>query len=482
MTPRRVVCASFRFLFAFLSPTRERSRGARGDFPLRASCFHGLRGPRSKGTAVSRGARADAFRIDSVSVLVRPLRNSWRMFEEVPSRALFPRAGVAGPTRRGPHAGPRRPLSSGSRESFPQPVCLGVGASTASQAQRILPTAGQAGGGKAGYKTATNEVCRGRSGRAHARGISESEPHGGLRTGSKQGRAGAPVLTFLSANRGERRFASGRGSVSKEGRDVTRAPVLASISRTPQASVSLSCLSEGRRGSAGVRVSVGQQKLGRGEGGGMHVMSAPGFSDVNHPSNCPPAREVEGGRERMARSAPSLTEFCITGGDRLEDVHPHPSICATERRRPWSLRPQALSERSESCHMGRQSLECLERRGCGAVSRTHKINPYSGTECVVVASRRGSAGARVSVGQHKLVRARGNREVSEVAGVNDQGQISKLMISRLEGHGLVQNTKAFINSRPLGVLSHNSRGAFLRSPSISLPSTESFLTRGVLSS
>ena len=110
----------------------------------------------------------------------------------------------------------------------------------------------------------------------------------------------------------------------------------------------------------------------------------------------------------------------------FSDVN-HPSICTTERRRPWSLRPQALSERSESCHTGRQSLECLERRGCGAVSRTHKINPYSGTECVVVASRRGSAGARVSVGQHKLVRARGNCEVSEVAGVNDQGQISRMI-------------------------------------------------------
>jgi hypothetical protein len=405
-------------------------------------------------------------RIVWVSVLVRPPHNPWRMFEEVPSRALFPRAGVAGPTRRGPHAGPRRPLFS---------------ASTASQAQRILPTAGQAGGGKAGYKTATNKVCRGRSDRAHARRTFESEPRRGLRTGSKQGRMGAPVLTFLSANRAERRFASGRGSVSKERRDVTRAPVLPSIttpqtastqtahapvpmsiSRTPQTSVTLSCLSEGRRGSAGVRVSVGQHKLGRGEGEGMHVMSVRGLI-------------------MMARSAPSLTQFGITGGDRLEDVHAHPSICTTERRRPWSLRPQALSERSESRYRGRQSLECLEGDGCRPVSRTLKINPYSGTECVVVASRRGSAGARVSVGQHKLVRARGNREVSEVAGVKDQGQISKLMISRLEGHGLVQNTKAFINSRALGVLSHNNRGAFVLSPSISLLSTESFLTRGGLS-
>ena len=56
----------------------------------------------------------------------------------------------------------------------------------------------------------------------------------------------------------------------------------------------------------------------------------------------------------------------------------------------------------------------------------------------LVASRRGSAGARVSVRQHKLVRAHGNREVSEVAGVSDQGQISRLMM-RLREQGLVEN-------------------------------------------
>ena len=146
------------------------------------------------------------------------------------------------------------------------------------------------------------------------------------------------------------------------------------------------------------------------------------------------ARGAEGARERPARSAPSLTQFGITGGDRLEDVHPHPSICTTERRRRWSLRPQALSERGEPRYTGRQSLECLERRGCGAVSRTLKINPYSGMECVVVASRRASAGARVSVRQHKLVRARGNRQISDAAGIRDQGQISKLL-ARLEVSG-----------------------------------------------
>ena len=32
-----------------------------------------------------------------------------------------------------------------------------------------------------------------------------------------------------------------------------------------------------------------------------------------------------------------------------------------------------------------------------------------------------------------------NREVSDAAGVSDQGQISKLL-ARLEGHGLLQNT------------------------------------------
>jgi hypothetical protein len=54
-------------------------------------------------------------------------------------------------------------------------------------------------------------------------------------------------------------------------------------------------------------------------------------------------------------------------------------------------------------------------------------------------SCKSNAVSRVSVGQHKLVRARGNCEVSEVAGVKDQGQISKLL-ARLESHGLLENS------------------------------------------
>lgn len=54
-------------------------------------------------------------------------------------------------------------------------------------------------------------------------------------------------------------------------------------------------------------------------------------------------------------------------------------------------------------------------------------------------SCKSNAVSRVSVGQHKLVRARGNCEVSEVAGVTDQGQMSKLL-TRLERFGLLENT------------------------------------------
>jgi hypothetical protein len=43
------------------------------------------------------------------------------------------------------------------------------------------------------------------------------------------------------------------------------------------------------------------------------------------------------------------------------------------------------------------------------------------------------------VGQHKLVRSRGNREVAEFAGIADQGQISRLL-ARLLAHGLLRNT------------------------------------------
>jgi hypothetical protein len=35
------------------------------------------------------------------------------------------------------------------------------------------------------------------------------------------------------------------------------------------------------------------------------------------------------------------------------------------------------------------------------------------------------------------------------AGINDQGQISKLTLARLEGHGLVESTRA-LNPRALG--------------------------------
>jgi hypothetical protein len=221
-------------------------------------------------------------RAEWVSVLVRPPHNPWRMFEEVPSRALFPRAGVAGPTRRGPHAGPRRAPSSGSRESSSQPVRLAVGASIASQAQRILPTAGHAGGGKAGYKTATNKVCRGRSGRAHARRTSESKPRSGLRTGSKQARAGAPVLT--------------------------------SISPTPQTSVSRPCLSEGRRGSAGVRVSVGQHKLGSGRGGTDEGTSQAGSwaPFCLEPCDVHDGDVEHGVRKRGGMSRPATSTSCST--------------------------------------------------------------------------------------------------------------------------------------------------------------------------
>jgi hypothetical protein len=56
-------------------------------------------------------------------------------------------------------------------------------------------------------------------------------------------------------------------------------------------------------------------------------------------------------------------------------------------------------------------------------------------------SCKSDAVSRVSVGQHKLVRSRGNCEVSEIAGIADQGQVSKLL-ARLERLQLVANTGA----------------------------------------
>ncbi len=54
-------------------------------------------------------------------------------------------------------------------------------------------------------------------------------------------------------------------------------------------------------------------------------------------------------------------------------------------------------------------------------------------------SCKSNAVSRVSVRQHKLVRARGNREIARAAGVKDEGQVSKLL-ARLQTHGLLQNT------------------------------------------
>jgi DNA-binding MarR family transcriptional regulator len=62
-------------------------------------------------------------------------------------------------------------------------------------------------------------------------------------------------------------------------------------------------------------------------------------------------------------------------------------------------------------------------------------------------SCKSNAVSRVSVGQHKLVRARGNRELGEHAGITDEGQISKLL-ARLEGHGLLQNTGGHTHGLP----------------------------------
>lgn len=76
-----------------------------------------------------------------------------------------------------------------------------------------------------------------------------------------------------------------------------------------------------------------------------------------------------------------------------------------------------------------------------------------------------------------------NREVSEHAGIRDEGppsQISKLMLSRLEGQGLVENTQAvnpqcfgpsrlktggktLTHPRPSGAQHNTNRGAYVPS-------------------
>jgi hypothetical protein len=56
-----------------------------------------------------------------------------------------------------------------------------------------------------------------------------------------------------------------------------------------------------------------------------------------------------------------------------------------------------------------------------------------------------------------------NREIGEHAGINDQGQISKLMLSRLEGQGLVENTQA-VNRQCFGAWRLKTGGKTLTYP------------------
>jgi hypothetical protein len=90
------------------------------------------------------------------------------------------------------------------------------------------------------------------------------------------------------------------------------------------------------------------------------------------------ARHAELGNEsqrQYLRSEPSLANCEITGSDRWGSPNNHPSNCTTGRRRPWSLRPQALSERSESSHKGTGAVKSLERADASGLQNHPRKSP-----------------------------------------------------------------------------------------------------------
>jgi hypothetical protein len=186
------------------------------------------------------------------------------------------------------------------------------------------------------------------------------------------------------------------------------------------------------------------------------------------------ARQTQGmgalhGCSRLTVGALGSSVSCVVGADAdCRTGVSHPSNCPPGRDRR-GLVLEEWSERSESFIRAGQSPKGLERRGCGAVSRNPKKpclkdgrrvsagRTILGSKTYRFCSQgkrsgRGNATAGLwfllasathvpsSCVKCSLVPGLNNREVSDVAGVNDQGQISKLMMGRLEGQGLVENT------------------------------------------
>ena len=181
-----------------------------------------------------------------------------------------------------------------------------------SQAVRILPTQAQrrVGGGKAGKKTATNEVRSGRSPHADVE-LSQLDGADEPLTVTRDALDGASMHSFITANRKA-------GSSRTASSNALHRPLDGSTPGAPRNRDDDSAATE-------------------------FLMGAPASPQAS-------STEIRSGLDGSSRG------------------NTHPSNCTTERRRPWSLRPQALSERSEPGHKGRQSLECLEGDGRRPVS------------------------------------------------------------------------------------------------------------------
>jgi AcrR family transcriptional regulator/DNA-binding MarR family transcriptional regulator len=124
----------------------------------------------------------------------------------------------------------------------------------------------------------------------------------------------------------------------------------------------------------------------------------------------------------------------------------------------WRLTPHGAAVIGAHRPLRREERRSTGRRGTGRGKLAVKRGRAPGRAGAQVPSAgRASLGFRLTVRTHLVLcaveelAARGsdpnNREVSDAAGVSDQGQISKLL-ARLEGHGLLQNTGGHTQGLP----------------------------------
>jgi hypothetical protein len=269
--------------------------------------------------------------------------------------------------------------------------------------------------------------------------------------------APAPAVARVLANDAEPAFASELRSVLQEGRDVTQAPVLLSLTAngagSPFASDRRVGPRRGARGYASARAAVSYS--------GPRVRFASGLwlslsRRVSAARNWFPARvRGEGGGEmcKLAssslveaypRSAPSVALFMTSlapiGWETCSRIH----LIARHRGGIHTARAAGFERvGSQGCWTGggpeasgreRSPKEQKTSGATAARSAAPRITGVSSTKLV----SGGGKNQYATPGLRSLLTS--PMQVSDTAGVKDQGQISKMLMMRLEGHGLLENT------------------------------------------